>query len=340
MTNTLDIMEFYGLNALIFHVRTHNNALYPSKINPKATYVSNIDFNRFDPIEWLIAESHKRGIEMHAWMNPYRYGTSYQTGPMPSSNPQANSSNTLEGKILNPALPNVKQHIYNTIDEFVERYPTVDAIHFDDYFYVSTSASPTGANDRRAHINDLIQGIHNRLKTFNTNNNRHVQFGISPTGIWKNGDGAVSYDSNGKPITTGSKTSGQAHYGDYLYADTLKWISEGWLDYILPQVYWARDLSAAPFNTVLSWWNRVVQYLDVNLYTGIGLYKADEAGGAGWYTNSYEMNAQYNIIENDLKNVKGYSIYSFRHLKRAYNGDNDRVGQQVNNTYNTSARKV
>ena len=86
MTEVLNIMDSYGLNALIFHVRTHNNALYPSSINPKATYISNIDFSRFDPIEWLIDECHKRGIEMHAWMNPYRYSTTYQTGTMPSAN--------------------------------------------------------------------------------------------------------------------------------------------------------------------------------------------------------------------------------------------------------------
>src|SRR5690554_4615335 len=72
MIEVLDVMEHYGLNALMFHVRTHNNALYPSEINPKATYVSNIDFTRFDPIGWLIKETHKRGIEFHAWMNPYR----------------------------------------------------------------------------------------------------------------------------------------------------------------------------------------------------------------------------------------------------------------------------
>ncbi len=333
MTEVLNIMDSYGLNALIFHVRTHNNALYPSSINPKATYISNIDFSRFDPIEWLIDECHKRGIEMHAWMNPYRYSTTYQTGTMPSANPQSSSSNLLEGKILNPALSNVKNHIYATIEEFVNRYPTVDAIHFDDYFYVSTTASPTSADARRAHINELISGIHSRLASFNEANNRHVQFGISPTGIYRNGNGVVTYDALGNPITTGSQTTGQQHYGDYLYADTLYWIKQGWLDYIMPQVYWARDLSAAPFLNVLSWWDKVVRYLDVNLYTGIGLYKALESSGAGWYTNSNEMNAQFNIIENDLNNVLGYSIYSFRHLKMAYNGDTSRVGQQVTNAY-------
>ncbi len=338
MNNVLDIMEYYGMNALIFHVRTHNNALYPSSINPKAVYISNINFNTFDPIEWLIAESHKRGIEFHAWMNPYRISSTY-TNTVPSSNPQYNSTNVIEGKILNPALSNVKNHIYDTIDEFVTRYPTTDAIHFDDYFYVSTSASPTSASARRGHIDDLIEGIHTRLKQFNQANNTHVQFGISPTGIYKNGNGVVTYDQQGKPISTGSNTRGQQHYEDYLYADTVKWISEGWLDYIMPQVYWARDLSAAPFNNVLSWWDKVVEYLDVNLYSGIGLYKALETGGAGWYTNNNEMNAQFNIIEDNLKNVKGYSIFAFKNLKAAHDGDTGMVGRQVNNAYSDANRR-
>ena len=112
MNASLDILEYYGLNALIFHVRTHNNAFYKSKLNPVASWWSGADFDVFDPLGWLINETHKRGIEFHAWMNPYRVDEGRQSGSVPSANPQSDSSNLIiEGssKILNPSLPNVKQ---------------------------------------------------------------------------------------------------------------------------------------------------------------------------------------------------------------------------------------
>ena len=339
MTETLDIMEYYGLNAMIFHVRTHNNAFYPSTLNPKASFVSNIDFNTFDPIAWLIAECHKRGIEMHAWMNPYRIGTTYQTGTMPAVNPQSNPSNILEGTILNPALSVVKQHIYNTITEFATLYPNVDAIHFDDYFYVSTSAEPTSADARRAHISELISGIHDTLNTFNANNGTAIQFGISPTGIYKNGNGVVTYDSYGMPITTGSSTAGFEHYGDYLYADTVLWAKNGWIDYLMPQTYWARNHSIASYTKLLDWWDKVFRNLNCNLYSGIGVYMADSSSTYDWYNNMYEMDGQLSLIDTKA-DVRGYSIYSYKHLKYGYTGSTSKSAQQIRNAYSTAARKA
>ena len=154
------------------------------------------------------------------------------------------------------------------------------------------------------------------------------QFGISPTGIYKNGNGVVSYDPNtGKVTSNGSYgTKGQQHYGDYLYADTLHWMNEGWIDYIMPQIYWERGNSHGDFNKVFTWWNQVASYLPVNFYVGIGLYRATEA----WGTDPYELSAQLGIIENSTDG-EGYSIYSYRRFN-----ESGAPATQLNNAYEGS----
>lgn len=345
VNSILNNMEANNLNVAIVHFRTHNNALYKSEINPVASWFATVDFDVFDPMAYFIEEAHKRGIEFHAWLNPYRVLSTYQRGTIPASNPQSNPANLLSNKegtahILNPALPVVREHVVNTILEIIENY-NVDAIHFDDYFYMEMNnggilndpdqalflSDPLGqpntavgkANWRRTQINTFIEQASQAIKDFNQANNRYVQFGISPTGIYRNGDGEVTYDQDGKPITNGSKTQGQEHYASYLFADTVHWISEGWLDYILPQSYWASTHSLAGFDKVMGWWDKVVRYLDVNLYSGIGLYLAD-AGIASnvysWRDNPEEFSNQMEFLHS-LESNQGFSIYSYNMIRDA-----------------------
>ncbi|WIF88747.1 family 10 glycosylhydrolase [Acholeplasma laidlawii] len=345
VNSILNNMEANNLNVAIVHLRTHNNALYKSEINPVASWFATVDFDVFDPMAYFIEEAHKRGIEFHAWLNPYRVLSIYQRGTIPASNPQSNPANLLSNKegtahILNPALPVVREHVVNTILEIIENY-NVDAIHFDDYFYMDMKngsilndpdqalflSDPLGqpntavgkANWRRAQINTFIEQASEAIKDFNQANDRYVQFGISPTGIYRNGDGIVTYDQDGKPITNGSNTLGQEHYASYLFADTVHWISEGWLDYILPQSYWASTHSLAAFDKVMGWWDKVVRYLDVNLYSGIGLYLAD-AGSASnvysWRDNPEEFSNQMEFLHS-LESNKGFSIYSYNMVRDA-----------------------
>src|SRR5690554_2878852 len=350
----LNNMEINNLNVAIVHMRTHNNALYKSEINPVASWFSSVDFDVFDPMAYFIDEAHKRGIEFHAWLNPYRVSTTYQRGTIPAANPQTNPANILSNKdntahILNPALPVVREHVVNTILEIIENY-NVDAIHFDDYFYMEMNnggilndpdqalflsdllgqpnTAVGKANWRRTQINTFIEQASQAIKDFNQANNRYVQFGISPTGIYRNGDGVVTYDQDGKPITTGSDTQGQEHYASYLFADTLHWISEGWLDYILPQSYWSIDHNSGGFNNVMSWWNKVVRFLPVNLYSGIGVYMQTN----GWLSNVNEFSDQLDILIN-LENVNGFSVYSYNYLKDAFNGSTNMTSQQINKAY-------
>src|SRR5690554_3555496 len=320
-----DTLENYGYNALIFHVRIHNNALYPSNINPQSNYISNIDFNSFDPLEWLVNETHKRGMEFHAWLNPYRPAEGRFKGDMPSSNPESNNSNILatsSGNILDPSKYVVKAHIKNTVKEIIENYD-VDAIHFDDYFYLPYNGLTE--EQKISHVNDMVQMVHDEITTHNINNNKHVQFGISPTGIYKNGNGQVYYQ-NGKVVSNGSATTGQQHGKSYLCADTLHWMNEGWIDYIMPQIYWHRGNSAADFDIVLNWWNEVASYLDINLYIGLGLYRASEE----WGQNNYELSEQLTLIEN-ASIANGYSMYSYRRFN-----DTQQAITQMNNAYNAA----
>ena len=371
----LDTIKSYKMNTIIFHVRTHNDALYPSTLNPTSPYFSKVNFSDFDPLGYVINETHKRGIEFHAWMNPYRVKSSiipldeiaesYKNFP---KNPASNASNMLNGTstiILNPGLENVKNFIIDTVIEFLNKYK-VDAIHFDDYFYCDMGAGGQTSGDvtilnepdqdtyikyidenpdcgfsknnaenkadwRRLQVNDFIQKLHTKINNFNTENNQYVQLGISPTGIYKNGDGEVSYDKSGNAVTTGSETNGQQHYSSYLFCDTLNWINNEWIEYILPQSYWATDHPVAAYEKVMGWWDKVVKYKKVNLYSGIGLYMSDSSANTyGWKNNDYQFYDQLSYIEKSAY-IKGASIYNFDTMRKYIDGKDTKSANQTKN---------
>lgn len=341
----LDILEYYNYNALIFHIRTHNNALYDSSLNPKASWWRSVDFAKFDPLKYLIDETHKRGMEFHAWMNPYRVqygGTTYKAEGYPSGNPANDPENLLyedgstsKTTILNPAKEKVKTFLVQTCMEVVKKYD-VDAIHFDDYFYVSgvdddddyRNNNPEGlskADWRRSQIDDFIRRLSNQLKLYNKQNNKSVQLGISPSGTYKNGNGKVTYDANGTAITNGSLTNGGEHYGDHLYSDTKKWIDNEWIDYILPQCY--HGMEQKYFASLIDWWDAVCKNKKVNFYVGIGLY------GPGDYWNRHDELKNQFYFMNKHDNVDGFAIYKFSTLKSAYKKTNALKASQVSPLY-------
>lgn len=337
-----DILEYYNINALIFHIRIMNDALYPSKLNPRSSYLD----SSTDMLPWIIEESHKRGIEFHAWMNPYRVQASGSkdlskiTAKYASykNNPASDASNLLMnskngGVILNPCLENVRKFIIDTVIEVLDNYD-VDAIHFDDYFYIDNvdddayykKSNPNNLSKsdwRREQVNTFIEDLSVAMRNYNKENNRYVQFGISPTGIYNNGDGEVTYDENGNAITTGSATGGQCHYESYLFSDTLKWINNEWIDYICPQSYWAFSHPIAGYADVMSWWNKVCKYKKVNLYSGMGIYMSETVGSN--YSWGFDPNEAPNQIlyASTLENVQGISFYSYNYLEYAYKGAYD-----------------
>lgn len=322
----LETMEAYNFNAMIFHVRIMNDALYESEYNSWSSYY-NKDPN-WDALPWIIEECHKRGIEFHAWMNPYRVTTNVSKSlediakEHKTSNAAHYTDNLLKGSscvILDPGKQEVRDFLVDTCMELVEKYD-VDAIHFDDYFYTKgiddtntyIQNNPNGlsiANWRREQINLFIEDLSKNLKDFNNKNNRRVQLGISPTGVYRNGNGVVTYN-DGKAISNGSATGGYAHYGDPLYADTIKWIENEWIDYILPQTYHAITNSAAPYCDLVSWWDKMARYSNVNFYASIGLYMHSSSGNASWSSNEKELYQQA-LFCNSLENIKGNSIYNY-----------------------------
>lgn len=316
----LDKMESYGLNCIIFHIRTHNNAMYKSELNPIARWFLGVDFEEFDPLEWAIEETHRRGIEFHAWLNPYRINDSFCGESYPEGNPANDASNLLTyngSTILNPGLQSNRDFIVDTCMEVVENYD-VDAIHFDDYFYISGVETSKSGDWKRQQVDLFIEDLANHLDAYNEANNKAVQLGISPSGIYQNGgyETTPTYDSNGNltaPLY--SNTSGFAHYGNYLYSDTLKWINEEWIDYIMPQTYWSLEQSAAQFGSLSRWWSWAVAKKDVNLYLGMGIYMPVD-GNTNWQKNKYEIRDQ--ILNGSMyKEVGGFSLYSYNYISNS-----------------------
>ena len=362
----LDLFVKYNLNCMIFHIRTTNNAFYKTDLAPiQSNYGTYESFDDWDYLEWLINECHKRGIEFHAWLNPYRikpYGYDASATPQtvadtykdypknPASDPEnillTYRSDGTKGAILNPYEEVVQDYIVDVCIEVMEKY-NVDAIHFDDYFYAQMSSgitvltepdqddyeeyinanpncgySKSNATDkkqwRRDNIDSFIYKLSTAMTEFNIKNGRGVQLGISPTGIYRNGNGKVTYDENGTAITNGSNTAGQEHYSSYLFCDTKKWIDEEWIDYIMPQTYWAFTHSVAGYADVIDWWDKVVANKDVNLYSGLGLYMSIDGGNYSWGRQPYEISNQIRYTTK-LKNVKGISFYSFASLRTVHN---------------------
>ena len=385
MTYILDTLKMYNMNAIIYHVRTHNDALYKSDLNPVSPYFQKVDFDKFDPLQWMIDETHRRGIEFHAWMNPYRITSDpsidietilkkYENYP---SNPASKKEDILYGTgmiIMDPGLEEVREFIADTIIEFLNKYD-VEAIHFDDYFYAdmgaggSTSGEITildepdqntyndyidkhpecpyhndSATDkadwRREQVDLLISLLREEIDGYNKENKKHVQLGISPTGIYKNGDGEVTYDEDYNAITTGSKTNGQQHYASYLFCDTVKWCNKGWIDYLLPQSYWATDHPKAGYRNVMGWWDKVLKYKKVNLYSGIGLYMADlTVNTYNWQTDMNELYNQLKIVSNsDI--TQGASIYNFNTFRKYRDGKDTNSTKQTKNGVKAWTKRV
>lgn len=348
-----EVMEHYNMNALIFHMRIFNDALYKSNLNPVSKYMDRADFDKWDPIAWVIEECHKRGIEFHAWLNPYRVASSTPAQPLaeyakrfPSYNVASRPEYLLtgtKGVILNPGEPVVRAFLINTCMEIIENYD-VDAIHFDDYFYISgidDSATRQKYNNeglsaddfRRKQVDLFIEALSQRIRKYNDETGRMVQLGISPTGIYRNGyySATAQYDENGNLISPyGSNTSGYAHYGSPLYSDTKKWVDNEWIDYIVPQSYWAMEHVSAGYADVIDWWVKALKHKKVNLYLGMGLYMASDSSSASWYTNPREAANQVQYAS-QYPEVRGHVIFSYNQVRSAYKSGAGRYHSNMEN---------
>jgi uncharacterized lipoprotein YddW (UPF0748 family)/predicted nucleic acid-binding Zn-ribbon protein len=328
--NVLNTLEAYNMNAVIFQVRPMNDAFYQSDLNPYSQYLTGKQGRDpgWDVLGWMVDETHKRGMEFHAWLNPYRVTNSavsnketYLNTLDPKNYARQNPDQVLVGGekklVLNPGHPEVRQFIFDTIEEIVVNYD-VDAIHFDDYFYpydgipvTEDKASYEAFNPnnlsledwRRENVDHLIKGIKDVLTEHNQTNQKAVQLGISPFGIW----------ANKKDHELGSNTNGGDTYFSH-YADTRKWVKEGWVDYINPQDYWEIEGPLASYVDVLDWWADLVEGTDVNLYIGHALYRHEqETSNNIWVNHGREVYNQL-LYNGKYDQVDGDVYFSFKHL--------------------------
>ncbi|MFI7343321.1 glycoside hydrolase family 10 protein [Streptomyces sp. NPDC050085] len=286
----LDTAVRRRLTAVIFQVRPTADALWPSPYEPWSAVLTGTQGEDpgWDPLGTAVREAHRRGLELHAWFNPYRVANHTDPSRLIPTHPARLHPDWVVpygGKLYyNPGLPEVRRFVEGAMLDAVEKY-AVDAVHFDDYFYPYPVAGQTfdddaayvtyggGFPDRAAWRRDNIDRLVRETARGIRRTRPRVRFGISPFGVWRN----RATDPEGSDTTAGVQT-----YDD-LHADTRKWVREGWIDYICPQVYWNIGFAAADYAKLVPWWADAVHGTDVRLYVGEALYKAgDPAQPAAW----------------------------------------------------------
>ncbi len=335
LNQILEDAEDMNFNAVFFQVRPTADALYDSAMFPWSNYLTGkqgkAPTQNFDPLEYLIAQGKQRDIEIHAWINPYKItrGTASQPNldisVLSADNPArqypdlvvAHSSGEL---YLNPGEPMSRYIVLQGVKELLDNYD-IAGIHYDDYFYPSEQfndadtyqkygAGYSNIGDWRRHnIDLLVQETYQLVQQ-----KRGVVFGVSPAGVWAN----KSTNSLGSNTAASVET-----YYDH-YANTRKWVKNGWLDYIAPQIYWQIGHNVCDYATLTDWWTNVTRGTGVKLYIGHAAYKTgDSAQGSQWMDGlELERQVEYN---RDNGNVNGSIFYGYGALKKNTLGIKDSV---------------
>jgi uncharacterized lipoprotein YddW (UPF0748 family) len=305
----LDELQGMGMNAVFVQVRPSGDALYPSKLVPWSKYLSGVQglAPTYDPLAFMIEETHKRNMEFHAWFNPFRANVDTKVDQLAVNHVAKQQPDWIVnagGKLyINPGIPAARQHIIDTIMEVVNGY-AIDGVHLDDYFYPSNVAFAddaafksnnagkitSKADWRRNNINEFVRQLGESIHTVKP----QVKYGISPFGVWRN----KSVDK------TGSDTSAGVTAYDNMYADARTWIQKGWIDYINPQIYWSLSFNAARYDKLVDWWVQEVKGTGVDLYIGHSPYKLGTKE-AGWQSaqemiNQLEYNKKYPEVKGDV----------------------------------------
>lgn len=349
LIDMLDNLQKVNVNAVIFQVRVEGDALYESRFEPWSRYMTGVQGRSpgWDPLAFMVNECHRRNMELHAWINPYRArtkGTKHVAyNHMTRKRPELFIE--YEGQsYFNPALQSNREHICGVVRDIVNRYD-VDGIHIDDYFYpypvkgkefadeewfVASGAADKG-EWRRENVNHLIYHLHRTVR----DTKPWVKFGVSPFGIYRN---AGSWEN-------GSKTNGLQCYDD-LYADVLKWVNEGWVDYVIPQVYWEIGHKAADYKELVGWWAKYCS--NRPLYIGQDVQRTVKAKDASSPTGNQQsekyalQRAEKNVLgscfwdaASAAGNVSGYrdalsgGIYRYPALMPIYGFIDDKAPRKV-----------
>ncbi|MET8576229.1 family 10 glycosylhydrolase [Streptomyces sp. NPDC005012] len=316
----LDAAVKRRLNTVIFQVRPTADALWPSPHEPWSAYLTGTQGRApgWDPLGTAVAEAHARGLELHAWFNPYRVAAHTDPSRLVAGHPARRNPDWVVpygGKLYyNPGLPEVRAFVEDAILDAVERYP-VDAVHFDDYFYPYPVAGQAFADEkafeahgdsfstraawRRDNIDLLVRETAARIRATRPG----TRFGISPFGVWRN----ASTDARG------SRTRGGVQTYDDLYADTRTWVREGWIDYVVPQLYWHIGQSAADYAVLAEWWADTARGTGTALYLGEALYKAGDPAQAAAWQDVRELSRHLELAA-ALPEVGGHVFFSAKEV--------------------------
>jgi|SRR5450432_718366 len=351
----LDMHQRNGMNAVIVQVRPACDAFFPSALEPWSEWLTGqqgrppVPF--YDPLAFMIEETHKRGMEFHAWCNPYRavfqvartykelvkgnhkhkhYKTIHVKGSSISANQVSRKHPDWiltygETRYLDPGNKEVQAYVTSVIRDMLSRYE-IDAIHFDDYFYpyrIGGLEFPDNASYlkngngldketwRRSNVDSIIVMLGHAIKE----TRKTCKFGISPFGVWRN----RSQDSLGSDTH-----AGQTNYDD-LYADILLWLKNGWIDYAAPQLYWEFEHAHAPFGVLLDWWSS--HHFDRPCYIGLGIYRA---GSNPYWKDPNQLPRQIRAIRN-FPGIGGEIYFSSTSFYKNANGWNDSLRENLYN---------
>ena len=335
ITEILNMHKDNGMNAVIFQVRPAADSFYPSNLEPWSQYLTGTPGQApkpyYDPLKEWIKQTHDRGMEFHAWCNPYRVSQNADQ-PLAGNHVAFKHPEWIlrygNKLYFDPGNPGVREFVTNVIAEMVTNYD-LDAIHFDDYFYPykikgkefpDTSSfllyNPEGFADledwRRNNVDIIIQMLSEKIKSIKP----WVKFGISPFGVWRN----QKDDPRGS-----ATTAGQTNYDD-LYADILKWQEQNWIDYVVPQLYWQMGHSAADFKTLCDWWANNSYGKDI--YIGQGAYRIDPKSNVEAWAKGGEIERQIEYLR-QKETITGSVYFS----SKSFNNDLLGLKDQLKTNY-------
>lgn len=312
----LDEHQKNNINAIFFQIRPAADALYTKSREPWSAFLSGKQGEApspfYDPLDFAIKAAHQRGMELHAWINPYRATTDADSLLLSKNHITITHPNwvfSYDGKkYFNPALPEVRAYIKEVVMDVVRNYD-IDGVHFDDYFYpypgktqlpdsltfITNQRGQTNIEDwRRENVDLLIKQVSNSIRHAKS----YVKFGVSPFGIWR----------NKKDDPRGSDSNGFSGYSS-LYADVYKWAQKGWLDYVNPQIYFPFNYAPAAYEKLTDWWAQ--NSFGKHVYIGHGVYRLIEKKN-GWDEVS-QMPNQIRYLRMNA-NIQGSVYFSSKSL--------------------------
>jgi uncharacterized lipoprotein YddW (UPF0748 family) len=323
----LDQHQRNGMNAMIVQIRPAADAFYPSPYEPWSEWLTGEQGKApvpyWDPLAFMIEETHKRGMEFHAWLNPYRAVQTIGKSSIAADHITKRKPEWFlvygDKKYFDPGNKDAQQFVVKVVRDIVKRYP-IDAIHMDDYFYpyriagkefpdaasYARSGSRLNKEDwRRSNVDSIILAISKAIKE----EKKQVRFGISPFSVWRNQD---------KDPRGSDSRAGQTNYDD-LYADILLWLEKGWIDYVTPQLYLEIGHDKIAYEKLLEWWGK--NAFGKHIYIGHGIYRVDEKTSVKW-KNPTELPNQLKLLRQN-PNVQGSIYFSSKSFDKNPNGWND-----------------